>query len=100
MVFLPSEREDAASSIIPNIQTTDQADPAMTPQARNALRRMLPERPRRDFDAARADSYTDAMILVTRYSLLDAAADNTLRKPLRWQQAGPRVPDACRTSKE
>ena len=96
MVFLPSDREEAASCIAPSVETTAQADPAMTPQASNALKR----RPRRDFDAERAEPYTDAMILVTRYSLLDAAAENTLRKPLRRRQAGPRVLDICRTSQE
>ena len=100
MVFLPSDREEAASCIAPSVETTAQADPAMTPQASNALKRIPPERPRRDFDAERAELYTDAMILVTRYSLLDAAAENTLRKPLRRRQAGPRVLDICRTSQE
>ena len=100
MVFLPSESDDAASCIAPSVETTAQAEPAMTPQASNVLRRRPPERPRRDFDAERAELYTDAMILVTRYSLLDAAAEMTLRKPLRWRRAGARAPDPCRTSKE
>lgn len=100
MLFLPSDREEAASCITPSVETTAQADPVMTPQASNVLRRIPPDRPRRDFDAERAEPYTDAMILVTRYSLLDAAAEMTLRKPLRWRQAGTRVLRLCRTSKE
>ena len=100
MAFLPSESEEAASCIAPSVETTAQADPAMTPQASNALRRIPPDRPRRDFDAERAELYTDAMILVTRYSLLDAAAEMTLRKPLRRRQAERDVPALCRTSKE
>ena len=100
MVFLPSEREEAASCIAPSVETTAQADPAMTPQASNALRRMPPERPRRDFDAERAELYTDAMILVTRYSLLGAAADDILRKPLRLRRVGRCASGSCRTGKE
>ena len=100
MFLRPCESEEAASCIAPSVETTAQADPAMTPQASKALRRIPPDRPRGDFDAERAELYTDAMILVTRYSLLDAAAEEKLRKPIRWRQAGPDVPALCRTSKE
>ena len=100
MAFLPSESEEAASCIAPSVETTAQADPAMTPQASNALRRIPPERTGRDFDAERAEPYTDTMILVTRYSLLDAAAETTLREPLRLRRVERLAPNIRRTSKE